>query len=177
MLTLTFYDSCISVPAPRIRAVTDHKRNVVRLKLMNTDVKRQDEIMCQMIWNGMPGEVLPWVSQSLNNSYLFVLLEKHILSLFFFQSFAAERKERNCNFLKRCCTMPVLRGRWHFNCNWQEERSTKHFWKYIFLIYLFSFINLCLQVWWKGKLFRRKSCPFKDQQGKSECTKVSQRTT
>lgn len=84
MLTLTFYDSCISVPAPRIRAVTDHKRNVVRLKLMNTDVKRQDEIMCQMIWNGMPGEVLPWVSQSLNNSYLFVLLEKHILSLFFF---------------------------------------------------------------------------------------------
>ncbi|XP_019126817.2 interleukin-17 receptor C isoform X1 [Larimichthys crocea] len=89
--------------APRIRAVTDHKRNVVRLKLMNTDVKRQDEIMCQMIWNGMPGEVLPWLKGK----------REIVIS---------------SNAVAPC---------------------------------------LCFEVWWKGKLFRRKSCPFKDQQGKN----------
>ncbi|XP_044067910.1 uncharacterized protein wu:fl23c11 isoform X2 [Siniperca chuatsi] len=44
--------------APRLRALTDHKRNVV-LQLENTDA-RQDEPMCQMVWNEMPGEVLAW---------------------------------------------------------------------------------------------------------------------
>ncbi|XP_041801808.1 interleukin-17 receptor C isoform X2 [Chelmon rostratus] len=45
--------------APRLRAVADHKRNVVVLQLENTDA-RQDEIMCQMVWNEIPGEVLAW---------------------------------------------------------------------------------------------------------------------
>ncbi|XP_073325456.1 interleukin-17 receptor C [Pagrus major] len=45
--------------APRLRAVTDHKRNVVLLQLENADA-RQDEIMCQMVWNEMPGELLVW---------------------------------------------------------------------------------------------------------------------
>ncbi|XP_070766787.1 interleukin-17 receptor C [Enoplosus armatus] len=45
--------------APRLQAVTDPKRNVVLLQLENTDA-RQDELMCQMVWNEMPGEVLAW---------------------------------------------------------------------------------------------------------------------
>ncbi|KAM9350997.1 interleukin-17 receptor C [Symphorus nematophorus] len=44
---------------PRLRAVTDHQRNLVVLQLENTDA-RKDEIMCQMIWNEMSGEVLVW---------------------------------------------------------------------------------------------------------------------
>ncbi|XP_042265801.1 interleukin-17 receptor C [Thunnus maccoyii] len=44
--------------APRLRAETDEQRNVV-LQLENTD-NRQEELMCQMFWNEMPGEVLAW---------------------------------------------------------------------------------------------------------------------
>ncbi|XP_035511754.1 uncharacterized protein wu:fl23c11 [Morone saxatilis] len=44
--------------APRLRAVPDHKRNVVLLQLENTDTRR--EIMCQTVWNEMPGEFLEW---------------------------------------------------------------------------------------------------------------------
>ncbi|KAK2851604.1 hypothetical protein Q5P01_007880 [Channa striata] len=45
--------------APTLQAVTDRKRNVIVLKLEGTEL-RQDELMCQMVWNNMPGEILPW---------------------------------------------------------------------------------------------------------------------
>ncbi|XP_040007821.1 interleukin-17 receptor C isoform X2 [Xiphias gladius] len=45
--------------APRLRVETDHKRNVVLLQLANADA-RQEDLMYQMIWNEMPGEVLAW---------------------------------------------------------------------------------------------------------------------
>uniref|UniRef100_A0A3Q3N7J9 SEFIR domain-containing protein n=1 Tax=Mastacembelus armatus TaxID=205130 RepID=A0A3Q3N7J9_9TELE len=43
--------------APSLRAETDHKTNVILLQLEGTDAS-QDELMCQMVWNEMPGEVL-----------------------------------------------------------------------------------------------------------------------
>lgn len=49
----------LPVLAPRLQAVTDPKR--VLLQLENTD-GRQDDIMCQMVWDGMPGNHLAWVS-------------------------------------------------------------------------------------------------------------------
>ncbi|KAF3697061.1 Interleukin-17 receptor C [Channa argus] len=45
--------------APSLRAVTDRKRNVVLLQLEGTE-PRQDKLMCQMVWNEMAGEILPW---------------------------------------------------------------------------------------------------------------------
>ncbi|KAM7404935.1 hypothetical protein PAMP_012239 [Pampus punctatissimus] len=45
--------------APRLRAETDKQRNVV-LQLENID-NRQEELMGQMFWNEMPGQVLAWV--------------------------------------------------------------------------------------------------------------------
>ncbi|XP_026188944.1 uncharacterized protein LOC113145976 isoform X2 [Mastacembelus armatus] len=45
--------------APSLRAETDHKTNVILLQLEGTDAS-QDELMCQMVWNEMPGEVLVW---------------------------------------------------------------------------------------------------------------------
>nr|XP_046253352.1 interleukin-17 receptor C [Scatophagus argus] len=44
---------------PTLRAVTDHQRNVIILQLDNTNSK-QDEILWQMVWNEIPGEVLSW---------------------------------------------------------------------------------------------------------------------
>ncbi|XP_071332727.1 interleukin-17 receptor C isoform X2 [Trachinotus anak] len=45
--------------APRLRAETDHKRNVVVLQLESTNAT-QDDLMCQMMRNEMPGEILAW---------------------------------------------------------------------------------------------------------------------
>ncbi|XP_028266822.1 interleukin-17 receptor C isoform X2 [Parambassis ranga] len=44
---------------PRLRAVTDHQRDVVLLRLENTD-SRQEALLWQMVWNEIPGEVLEW---------------------------------------------------------------------------------------------------------------------
>ncbi|KAM4563884.1 interleukin-17 receptor C [Odontesthes bonariensis] len=44
---------------PRLQAVTEHERNVVRLQLENTDSK-QEELFLQMVWNEIPRKVLPW---------------------------------------------------------------------------------------------------------------------
>ncbi|KAF7664861.1 hypothetical protein LDENG_00161760 [Lucifuga dentata] len=43
--------------APRVRAVTDHTRDVVVLQLDNTT---QEALMFQMFWNEMPGKVVEW---------------------------------------------------------------------------------------------------------------------
>ncbi|XP_023285288.1 uncharacterized protein LOC111672188 isoform X1 [Seriola lalandi dorsalis] len=45
--------------APRLRAETDHKRNVVVLHLENTNAT-QDDLMCQIMRNEMPGQILEW---------------------------------------------------------------------------------------------------------------------
>ncbi|XP_042347438.1 uncharacterized protein wu:fl23c11 [Plectropomus leopardus] len=45
--------------APRLRAVTDHQRNVVLLQLETADDRRQ-EVMYRLVWNDVPGEVLAW---------------------------------------------------------------------------------------------------------------------
>ncbi|XP_049437228.1 uncharacterized protein wu:fl23c11 isoform X1 [Epinephelus fuscoguttatus] len=45
--------------APRLRAVTDQKRNVVVLQLENAD-DRPDEIMCRRVGNGVAGEAHVW---------------------------------------------------------------------------------------------------------------------
>lgn len=50
--------------APKLRVVTDPKRDVVLLQLENTDAGKEDEVMCQMMWNEMPGDFLAWVSGS-----------------------------------------------------------------------------------------------------------------
>lgn len=42
--------------------VTDSRRDVVLLQLENTDAAKEDEVMCQMMWNDMPGDFLAWVS-------------------------------------------------------------------------------------------------------------------
>ncbi|KAM9751279.1 interleukin-17 receptor C [Menidia menidia] len=43
---------------PRLQAVTEHERNVVRLKLENTDSKQ--DLFLMMVWNEIPRKVLPW---------------------------------------------------------------------------------------------------------------------
>nr|XP_020466423.1 interleukin-17 receptor C isoform X2 [Monopterus albus] len=45
--------------APSLRVETDHKTNAVLLQLEDTDIS-QDEVMFQMVWNEMPGEVFAW---------------------------------------------------------------------------------------------------------------------
>uniref|UniRef100_A0A3Q4BP28 SEFIR domain-containing protein n=1 Tax=Mola mola TaxID=94237 RepID=A0A3Q4BP28_MOLML len=53
------HGSGFSVSAPRLRAVTNHERNELLLQVDNANAI-QDEIMWQMVWNEMPGEVLAW---------------------------------------------------------------------------------------------------------------------
>lgn len=48
---------CVS--APRLRVV--HQKNEVLLQLEESDA-RQEDIMCQMLWNETPGDLLTWVS-------------------------------------------------------------------------------------------------------------------
>lgn len=48
-------------PAPKLRVATDPKTDVVLLQLDNVDA-RQEDVMCQMMWDNMPGEFLEWVS-------------------------------------------------------------------------------------------------------------------
>lgn len=48
---------CVS--APRLRVV--HQKNEVLLQLEESDA-RQEDIMCQMLWNETPGDLLLWVS-------------------------------------------------------------------------------------------------------------------
>ncbi|XP_076023143.1 interleukin-17 receptor C isoform X2 [Genypterus blacodes] len=45
--------------APKLRTVTDHKRNAVVLQLDNTDTNKE-VLMCQMFWNEMPGRFVDW---------------------------------------------------------------------------------------------------------------------
>lgn len=54
-----------SVLAPLVRFVHDLKRNVFLLELNGTE-PRQDVLMCQLMWDGMPGERLAWVSQNMH---------------------------------------------------------------------------------------------------------------
>lgn len=78
-------DWCISVSAPRLRVVTDHQRNAVLLQLNSTSV-REDEIMCQMFWDEVPGEFLAWVSQD-QTILINLLQQRHnnqVLSKFIF---------------------------------------------------------------------------------------------
>uniref|UniRef100_UPI0037E72ABE interleukin-17 receptor C n=1 Tax=Semicossyphus pulcher TaxID=241346 RepID=UPI0037E72ABE len=48
--------------APRLRAVTDPKRNEVLLQLENMTNTSQDELMFHMVWNNISGEDLAWPS-------------------------------------------------------------------------------------------------------------------
>ncbi|XP_035500782.2 interleukin-17 receptor C isoform X3 [Scophthalmus maximus] len=45
--------------APRLRAETDHRNNLVLIQLENTEARR-DDLMYQMMWNEIPGEILAW---------------------------------------------------------------------------------------------------------------------
>lgn len=46
--------------APKLRVVTDPKRDMVLLQLENNDTGK--EVMCQMMWDELSGELLTWVS-------------------------------------------------------------------------------------------------------------------
>lgn len=48
-------------PAPKLRVVTDPKRDLLLLQLENTDAGK-DEVMCQIMMDEMPGDFLIWVS-------------------------------------------------------------------------------------------------------------------
>lgn len=42
--------------------MTDPNRDVVLLQLENADAGKEDQVMCRMMWNEMPGDFLAWVS-------------------------------------------------------------------------------------------------------------------
>uniref|UniRef100_A0A667Z5I3 SEFIR domain-containing protein n=1 Tax=Myripristis murdjan TaxID=586833 RepID=A0A667Z5I3_9TELE len=44
---------------PRLRAVTDHEKGIVHVQLDSTKTS-QEVLMCQLVWNEMPGKVLQW---------------------------------------------------------------------------------------------------------------------
>lgn len=58
---LTFF------PAPKLRVVTDPKRDVMLLQLENAAAGK--EVMCQLMMDEMPGEFFVWVSHYDNNEF------------------------------------------------------------------------------------------------------------
>lgn len=58
--------------APKLQVVTDPNRDMVLLQLENTDAGKEDEVMCQMMWNEMPGGFLAWVSGE-KHTYQFLM--------------------------------------------------------------------------------------------------------
>ncbi|XP_029910728.1 uncharacterized protein LOC115361490 [Myripristis murdjan] len=57
--SLNLDDSIKECDAPRLRAVTDHEKGIVHVQLDSTKTS-QEVLMCQLVWNEMPGKVLQW---------------------------------------------------------------------------------------------------------------------
>lgn len=58
--------------APKLQVVTDPNRDVALLRLENADAGKEDKVMCQMMWNEMPGGFLAWVSGEKHTSQFLV---------------------------------------------------------------------------------------------------------
>lgn len=59
-------------PAPKLQVVTDPTRDAVLLQLENTDAGKEEQVMCQMMWNEMPGDFLAWVSHEKHTDQILV---------------------------------------------------------------------------------------------------------